>query len=92
MFHLRILVFGRESIRQHMHNVHTLYIDGTFAVCPPLFAQLVVVVGRRGNLVQPLLHALLPNRKQESYERLLTLIRQVKLVLYHVPLLSCGPY
>lgn len=72
-----ILVFGRESVADQLRHFKILYIDATFSVAPPLFAQLLVVVGRRGTFAQPIFHSLMPDRKEATYKRLFDMLREV---------------
>lgn len=73
----RILVFGRESVSNDLPTVTKLNLDGTFSICPPLFAQVFVIVGRRGTFVQPIFHVLLPDRHRATYVRAFRLITEV---------------
>lgn len=72
-----ILVFGRESFADLIPQVRVLYIDGTFSITPPLFAQTFVIRGRVGSLVQTLFYALLPDKSSETYARLFGLLKEV---------------
>ncbi|KAH7694479.1 hypothetical protein AAVH_38473 [Aphelenchoides avenae] len=72
----RILIFRRESISNDLPTETKLYVGGTFSVCPPLFAQVFVIVGRRGNLLQPIFHVLLPDRRSVTYVRALSMIKE----------------
>lgn len=73
-----ILVFGRGSVKDDVDFVTALYVDATFAITPPLFAQVFVVTGRRGSLVQPLFFVLMPNRREVTYKRVYDLLKEVK--------------
>lgn len=53
------------------------YVDGTFSVTPPLFGQVFTVVGRQGSFVQPVFHALLPDKRSLTYQRLFELLMEV---------------
>ena len=70
----RILIFGRESISKWIAQVDKVYVDGTFSLAPKLFYQLFVILGERSGFVFPLCYALLPNKAQETYSRMITLL------------------
>lgn len=71
----RILIFGRESTKNWSHQIQKVYIDGTFSLSPPLFSQVFVIMAERNGFVFPILYALLPNKRQETYNRMIQLIR-----------------
>jgi hypothetical protein len=48
----------------------TVYGDGTFKIASPLFAQIYFILAKRQGFVFPVLYALLPNKKQQTYMRL----------------------
>lgn len=80
----RILIFGRESWLQHLHNANTWYTDGTFAIAPRLFSQIYIVMATKHGGVHPILYALLPNKQRVTYTRMFELIKTL------VPNLSPG--
>lgn len=52
-----------------------LFVDGTFKLCPPLFAQIFVILAKKGpNFVIPILFALLPDKSYPTYQRLFEMI------------------
>jgi hypothetical protein len=64
----RILIFGREGNMTWCGEVQALYLDGTFKQAPPLFHQIYVVLAERNGFVFPLLYALLPNKRRQTYQ------------------------
>lgn len=76
----RILIFGRESLADNLGEIRKVYVDGTFAITPPLFSQVFTILGRKGTLVVPLFYALLPNKTQITYTRAFNLIKQVRAI------------
>jgi hypothetical protein len=66
----RILIFGREGNMTWCREVRSLYLDGTFKLAPPLFHQVYVILAERNNHVFPLLYALLPNKRRQTYQLL----------------------
>lgn len=71
----RILIFGRASSQQWISHVQKIYVDGTFSLAPSLFAQIFVLMAERNGFVIPILYALLPNKQQVTYTRMLQMIR-----------------
>jgi hypothetical protein len=72
----RILIFGREGNMTWCGEVQALYLDGTFKQAPPLFHQIYVVLAERNGFVFPLLYALLPNKRRQTYQILFQTIAQ----------------
>lgn len=70
----RILIFGRQDIETWIGRVKKIYVDGTFRLAPSLFSQIFVVMAERGGFVIPTLYALLPNKQQVTYSRMIQLI------------------
>lgn len=52
-----------------------IYVDGTFSLTPPCFAQIMVVLAELDGLVLPVCYALLPDKAEETYDRMIGLIR-----------------
>jgi hypothetical protein len=63
----RVLMFGRETHGLWIQHASSLYVDGTFRIAPPLFAQVFVIMAERGGYVHPVIYFLLPNKKKETY-------------------------
>ena len=55
----------------------TLFIDGTFSICPSPFFQVVFCSAKVGENVFPIATALLPNKLEATYRDVLELIRDV---------------
>lgn len=72
----RILVFGRERNMEWSGEIRSLYMDGTFKQSPPLFHQIYVILAERNGFVLPLLYALLPNKRRQTYNLLFETIAQ----------------
>jgi hypothetical protein len=66
----RILIFGRESVGEWAGQVENLFVDGTFKICPNLWSQVMMVLGKRNGYVFPLFYCLLPSKTRQIYERL----------------------
>ena len=73
----RILIFGTEESKRVLELSENWQADGTFKVTPPIFAQVYSIhASRHGDLV-PAFYCLLPNKAQETYERLFRAVRQL---------------
>ena len=73
----RILIFGTEESKRVLELSENWQADGTFKVTPPIFAQVCSIhASRHGDLV-PAFYCLLPNKAQETYERLFRAVRQL---------------
>lgn len=70
----RILIFSTNEHLELLGRSDTLFMDGTFGVCPSLFQQLYVVHGQVGTSHCPLLYALMERQTQSSYEELFNFI------------------
>ncbi|KAI1721081.1 MULE transposase domain-containing protein [Ditylenchus destructor] len=73
----RVLILGRSSIRQWIHLVKKLYVDGTFKISPHHFSQVFVIMGERGGFVLPLCYALLPDKSQATYDKMFEMLVEV---------------
>ncbi|ODM87861.1 hypothetical protein Ocin01_18821 [Orchesella cincta] len=68
----RILIFGTMKNLRHMENSTEWFSDGTFKVAPLLFDQLYTIHVLRFQKVIPMVYALLPNRLETTYVKMLT--------------------
>ena len=71
----RIIVFASRAMLDQIEYATELMADGTFKVCPSLFAQLYVVHAIRGDFVFPCIYALLPGKSRSVYESLWRIIQ-----------------
>lgn len=76
----RILVFASPKARLVLKTAKHVFCDGTFKCCSPPFNQLYTIHADIGstnetNNIVPAAYALLDNKKQETYEILLQLIK-----------------
>ncbi|XP_018495154.1 uncharacterized protein LOC108864296 [Galendromus occidentalis] len=72
----RILLFGREAVGDWIGYSRKAYVDGTFSLSPPCFYQIVAILAERNNFVIPVCYALLPDKSQATYARMIGLICQ----------------
>lgn len=56
-------------------NAEVIFVDGTFSIAPSGFAQVLVILGQTPNMNLPLAYFLLPDKKQETYEKAFTMFR-----------------
>ena len=68
------MIFGRESITDWIGHVDKIFVDGTFGLSPQLFSQVFAILADRSGSVVPICYALLPNKRQATYRRMLELI------------------
>ena len=64
------MIFGRDNDRNWVQDLDRIFIDGTFTLAPPLFNQVFVILAKRAEYVFPVMYALLPNKRQETYDNL----------------------
>ena len=55
----------------------SLFIDGTFAICPKPFKQVLILRGKVGSSVHTIAYALLPDKKEKTYNDTLKAILEV---------------
>ena len=72
----RILVFSTNDSLKHLASSGTIFIDGTFSVCPTLFTQLLTVHGEVRGTILPLVFALLPGKEEAMYVTVLEKLRR----------------
>lgn len=74
----RVIVFATRTMLTALETRCDMYAgDGTFKICPTLFEQLYVVLGRvDGRYWLPLTFALMENRNKASYEVLFTAVHE----------------
>ncbi|XP_003737961.1 uncharacterized protein LOC100898720 [Galendromus occidentalis] len=70
----RIFLFGRETVASWIGGVSKIYCDGTFSLAPNEFAQVFVILAERPGCVTPICYALLPNKSEESYCKMLDML------------------
>ena len=63
----RMLIFSTDRNLQFLSTCSNLYADGTFKTVPSLFEQLYTIHGLKNGLTIPLVYALLPNKKENTY-------------------------
>ncbi|XP_063378931.1 uncharacterized protein LOC134665838 [Cydia fagiglandana] len=76
-----IIIFITDECKQWMAGLKTFFIDGTFKIVPEPFIQLYTIHGDLGSdenctKVVPCVYALLPNKRQTTYERMFQLIKE----------------
>lgn len=71
----RILIFATNEFLRLMCNCDKLWGDGTFKQSPKLFYQLYSIHGKYNNQMLPLIYAVLPNKFETTYIRILRLIK-----------------
>lgn len=67
----KILLFATSENIKSLCQSSTVFCDGTFYIAPSIFDQLYTIHGIVSGKTFPLVYALLPNRQQSTYERML---------------------
>ncbi|CAF4548075.1 unnamed protein product [Rotaria socialis] len=67
----RIIIFSSTEQLQLLENGEELLVDGTFKVSPSIFYQLYAMHVVYRNAVLPVVFALLPNKTEQTYRRLI---------------------
>ena len=73
----KILVFASTEMLDIMSEASTLFMDGTFFVCPSLWLQVYIVHCLVDNKMYPVAISLLPNKTKQTYVRLFALLKDV---------------
>lgn len=68
-------IFTTNDNLKFLEKCKTIYVDGTFHVCPKLYSQLYSLHGLLNGWVIPLVFALLSDKTRESYAKLFGRIR-----------------
>ena len=71
-----IVIFASEDDLPRLAEAECLYVDGTFHICPNIFYQVFTVHAVVNRVHVPLAYCLLPNKRQETYERVFTLLAE----------------
>ena len=65
----RLLIFGQQTLLELLESTQHLWLaDGTFKLCPEIFFQLFTI--------HTSIYALLPNKREKTYERLLVAVKE----------------
>lgn len=74
----RILMFGTTENLRLLQEFDHWFIDGTFKVSPTLFTQLFTIHSLIDSSAIPLIYVLLPDKKEQSYERVMQKILELQ--------------
>ena len=67
----RIIIFVTRDSLDYLENSRNWFLDGTFSVSPPQFAQLCTVHGLQNGRNVVGVYTLLPNKRLDSYPEML---------------------
>ncbi len=70
----RILILGDRDLLNQLDQATEWFTDGTFDVAPDIYCQLYSFHCKVGNNYPPCLYALLPNKAEQTYDRMLDAI------------------
>ncbi|CAF1618235.1 unnamed protein product, partial [Rotaria magnacalcarata] len=73
----RIIIFSSTEQLQLLENGEELLVDGTFKVSPSIFYQLYAMHVVYRNAVLPVVFALLPNKTEQTYRRLINKLSEL---------------
>jgi len=73
----RILIFTTKSALKKLASSPVLHFDGTFETAPDIFTQILSIHGEYRNNTLPLVFALLPDKLEETYRRVLSAILKI---------------
>ena len=74
-YQFRILIFATDSSLMMLCDSNTVFGDETFNSCPGRFYQLYTLHGYVEDTSYPLVFALLPNKTEQTYTRLFTMLK-----------------
>ena len=72
-----MLVFSTENNLTVLASCKHYFMDGTFKTMPVIFDQLYTIHGMKNGYVIPLVYALLPNKRQETYSNFLRTVKTI---------------
>jgi len=72
-----VMIFGRDNHHNRVQDMDRVFTDGTFTPAPPLFSHVFVILAKRAEYVFYVMCALLPNKRQETYDGLFGLIKTI---------------
>lgn len=73
----RILIFSTKANLEVLKQSKNWFGDGTFKVVPELFFQLYTIHALTEDIVIPCVYALLPDKKESTYNKLLSEVRRL---------------
>ena len=78
----RIILFGTSDNVKFLQDNKNWFADGTFKITPNLFYQVYTLHAIKCYTVVPLIYALLPDKREETYRRVLDALLDVNNNLY----------
>ena len=80
----KMIIFATEDNLRRLAEAGTIHVDGTFSTCPRLFYQIFTIHAATHGRHIPLVYCLLPNKRQDTYERVFQILEEkVRLSLQH---------
>ena len=76
----KLLVFSADTELRTLYYSPYMICDGTFEMSPASAYQLYTMHGFHGDEGMPLVWALLPNKKKETYEEMFAAVREALVV------------
>ena len=72
----KLIIFASDGNLRQIAEAECLFVDGTFQVCPRIFYQIFTIHARVNGIHVPLAYLLLPNKRQETYERVFMVLAE----------------
>lgn len=74
----KIMIFANQVFLNHLISSNEIFCDGTFYICPSIFGQLYTFHCEINEKMYPLIYALLPDQREETYTRMLSLLKSLE--------------
>lgn len=84
----RVLIFGTAANLQVLRRRPHWFVDGTFKHCPRAFTQIFTIHALQNHRCLPLVYALLPDKKESTYDEMLNALVELEPALYPKSILS----
>ena len=77
----KIVLFGTVENLRCLTEAESLFVDGTFSVCPSIFYQVFSIHIMKQGQTFPMVYALLPNKQWQTYSKTLMLMIDAMMTL-----------
>ena len=72
---ITIFAFAMSGNIHHLCDAQTIFVDGTFQICPRLFYQIFTLLAFKQGKQFPLVYMFLSNKRREIYEKAFNLVK-----------------
>ena len=77
----KIVLFRTVENLRRLTEAESLFVDGTFSICPSIFYQVFSIHTMKQEQTFPMVYALLPNKQRQTYSRTLMLMIDAMMTL-----------